>query len=87
MPCYTTGSAEGDAHLAAQEAHEAATKASRAACDALNLIEQRGALSFVSADTLTWWREHQKTDRERLRREAMAKLTPAERRALGVANE
>jgi hypothetical protein len=39
----------------------------------------------VTPETLRgWWDRHRAKDQERLRREALAKLTPAEKRALNL---
>ncbi len=74
---------------------KALERAGRAACEALKTLttQQRARLS---PETRTWWEEHQAEDRDREQRErakkahadqkaaALAKLTPADRRALGL---
>lgn len=93
MPCYRTGSAEGDASLDASEARSDVTKLTRLLCNACELLEDneipiRGSLR-------EWWLNHLRIDnaraarvaaemkRAKLRSVALAKLTPEERAALG----
>lgn len=70
----------------------------RVACDALSLIERTNPdlISELRAETQAWWHAHKEADRIRLQREreasdrealrnsARSKLTPAERKALGI---
>lgn len=96
MPCYMTGSAEGDARLSAEEAEGRASKATRAACEMARLLKGTALFQRLSPKTLEWVKEHAKIDRERrkeekreraekeLEKRARAKLTKAERRALGI---
>lgn len=68
------------------------------ACGKLSKLKP-AAIRKMSLELQLWWREHQKADAERkarerreerdkeLRAQALAKLTPAERRALGVDDE
>lgn len=100
MPCYITGSREGDLELSSRQASQRATEAARAACEALSIVEARGDLAECSAETQEWWAEHKRIDRERAgreselerimreheqaKRDALAKLTDEERRVLGV---
>lgn len=94
MPCYYTGSREGDLALAAQETREALTKVTRVACELLSLMPGYGdgAWDEISPEVIAWCKEHQRKDRQRRanerkaretkkkREQALAKLTPAERR-------
>ena len=41
-------------------------------------------LDEIDPEFLDWWEEHQKADEERLRKEALEKLTLRERKALGL---
>lgn len=72
MPCFVTGSAEGDAQLAASEAREAATLATRLLCGVMERISpmQRGDLYRLVAGLQPWWEKHQQIDRDRKAREA-----------------
>lgn len=95
MPCYYTGSAEGDVNLAATEARESLTKVTAMLCDTLDEVEREGILHFCSPETQAWWAEHQRIDairiekeeseetQRKLREEGLAKLSPEERTALG----
>lgn len=71
MPCYLTGSAEGDALLAVEEAHEEATKMADMLCRVLTRYEMiRPQLSFRSlmeehSDIAEWWVLHKKIDTKR----------------------
>lgn len=96
MPCYVTGSAVGDAELAASEASREATEATRIACETLTLLEKLGKLSQLTRNTQRWWSNHKKVDAQRkavekeqvrVARLAIAardKLTPDEKSALGL---
>lgn len=90
MPCYATGSAEGDARLSAQEARAEATRVTALLCRACRIIEQRVCKlkdgGPIMAELSAWWAKHQKVDRERderrqakIRGDAMAKLTEEEK--------
>lgn len=69
--------------------------ATRVACKAMRYLEGMGA-SFPDSETARWWRDHKEQDRLRLKREqeerkakmkkkaALAKLTPEERKLLGL---
>ena len=64
MPCYVTGTSEGDANLHAAEAQKAATSATRVACEALRYIEEKGDIHHLSISAQQWWREHRVVDGE-----------------------
>lgn len=98
MPCYVTGSAEGDARLAEQEAQSRATDMARLLCEACGLLETYGYMSAVhtSKDLRNWWNQHKEIDEQRifaenrvqqrleLQKQALSKLTTEERKALGL---
>jgi hypothetical protein len=98
MPCYLTGSAEGDARLSASESRAEVTKLAALLCKVCETYENtpEGSDVYLPSDVLSWWNEHKKIDAERLRREAedlqrnqarknaLSKLTAAERRALNL---
>jgi hypothetical protein len=99
MPCYATGSAEGDAALDAREARQELTRVTRIACELAEAIRGSGQAFWfdrLSKETQMWIREHDKIDkqrrreqneveeRDRNRRRALKKLTTAERKALGL---
>ena len=79
MPCYMTGSAEGDARLAAHEAREAATKLTRLLCAACAALEAAGLVDAANAELSDWWSEHKRIDTECYQREADAKRRDLER--------
>jgi MoxR-like ATPase len=97
MPCRD--------YMADEEQNRAARKrlddATRAACEAISLLDNLRLLNTtatkrLSAETLAWWKEHQRQDairleaerkeRERasIKRKALAKLTSAEKSVLGI---
>lgn len=96
MPCYMTGSAVGDARLAASEARQEAQEVTRHLCAVCELLEQSGVALPVSV--APWWERHKQIDakrkreaeevrkRAKKRRSALGKLTPEERVALGLAD-
>lgn len=57
-----------------------------ALCDVLSLLEDKwgSVLATVDKETLRWWRQHEKNEQEKIKKEALSKLTPRERRALGL---
>lgn len=69
MPCYATGSAEGDARLSASEARSEATKAVRMLCAACRIIDRHKLRAEMPNELINWWRNHQKIDEERRKRE------------------
>lgn len=98
MPCYATGSAEGDARLTAEEQYSAATEATRAACEMAKLLRSKGPKSFskLSLQTRAWVEKHDKIDEERIERDleetkrkskiakALNKLSTEDKEALGL---
>jgi hypothetical protein len=57
-----------------------------ALCDVLSLLEDKMLLSQANLpqDILNWWDEHQSKEREKIKKEALEKLSPKEKRALGL---
>lgn len=65
-------------------------------CKTMAEHEERGEMSCFSEEQLAWWKEHKKRDKARLDQDmrrkrtekaknaALAKLTPYERKLLGV---
>ena|SRR5687768_5746084 len=95
MPCYDTGSREGDLALAAREAQVKVTKLTRLLCEANKVLDGSYLTNSRSREMRERWEEHKRLDKEReererrlqnerdLRRKALSKLSPEERRALG----
>ncbi len=56
-----------------------------ALCDVLDLLQKDhpDAMAAVGAPVLKWWKEHTAREQSRLKEEALAKLSPRERKALG----
>jgi hypothetical protein len=99
MPCYATGSAEGDARLSAQEAQKEATAATRVACELVKTMRGHGLkklLNQLSPATKAWIVEHDAKDaalkrqdaeiklRAKHRAAALKKLTSEEKKALDL---
>lgn len=97
MPCYQTGSREGDALLEAEEARAGVTKLTRllcSACSILESLEDGQHLELWPKDLSVWWRDHksiddqrrlrenQKKHRAKIRKRALAKLTEEEKNSL-----
>jgi hypothetical protein len=57
-----------------------------ALCDVLTLLESKFPEAFKAVDrqTIAWWNKHESKEKERIKKEALAKLTPREKRALGL---
>lgn len=61
-----------------------------ALCDVLELIQNKANQSGdfdiferIDPKTICWWDAHSKNEEEKIKKEALAKLTPRERKALG----
>lgn len=61
MPCYYTGSAEGDARLASEEAHKQVTKLAGLLCESCLAMEK--ARLKMPDGTAAWWNEHKTIDK------------------------
>jgi len=57
-----------------------------ALCDVLTLLEDKKLLKTagIPQDILDWWNGHQSREQEKIKKEALAKLTAKEKRALGL---
>jgi hypothetical protein len=68
MPCYYTGSKEGDAALAYEESVKSLTKKitklTRLLCKTCEHIEHL-EVTFPSEEIENWWEKHKKTDAKR----------------------
>lgn len=96
MPCYATGSREGDAELSAREAQQEALEATRAACEMMAKLKENDLLSELSKQTRAWIKKHVEIDRKRMKEKddaarekdaaarGLRKLTKQERKALGL---
>lgn len=82
MPCYVTGSREGDAELAASENYQEAKKLRAMLCGVLTAARKvhqlRAVLKAVDEAECgvtqeaiaQWWAKHQEADEDRKRRDA-----------------
>jgi len=57
-----------------------------ALCDVLTLLEDNELLKVagIPQDILDWWNAHQSREQEKIKKEALAKLSIKEKRALGL---
>lgn len=57
-----------------------------ALCDVLTALEDRNLLKMagVPQDVLDWWAAHQSKEQDKIKQEALAKLSEKEKRALGL---
>lgn len=59
-----------------------------ALCDVLSMLETSPGgqvqLTRVDKKVLEWWSDHEEREKDRIKAEALAKLSPRERRALGL---
>ena len=91
MPCYYTGTAEGDAKLAADEARRELTRVTSMLCELLARIDYEGEFTLTDLhDELVpglnnFWQEHKAIDKKRkesIYEKAISKLTVEELRVL-----
>ena len=75
MPCYLTGSAEGDARLDAAEARKEVTKLTRLLCEAMECLEHHGC-DHISPAARSWWTAHKKVDAKRRSKKVIKKTCP-----------
>jgi hypothetical protein len=61
MPCYVTGSAEGDAELAAADAIKELTKVTRLLCLVCKEAEKNNG--ELPKSVWDWWEKHSKQDK------------------------
>jgi hypothetical protein len=64
MPCYYTGTAEGDAKLQRNEANKALTKVTRLLCR-LCRHHDKYSLLDMPPEVRKWWKKHQMIDNKR----------------------
>jgi hypothetical protein len=65
MPCTYTGSLEGDARLAADEARTALTNVTAMLCSVCQKAEKAGRPDLLSPKVASWWKKHKKVDEKR----------------------
>ena len=73
-------------HTKALDKKHKAFNVEGALCDVLTLLEDQCILTKVGVpkDILEWWSNHQVREKAKIKKEALAKLTIKERRALGL---
>lgn len=100
MPCQTYWPSDRDEHsgnvFAINQIKQIADAATRAACDLRTILRRGGNEYDLCQETREWIKQHDEEERvriaqeeargerERVRREALNKLTLDERRALGL---
>lgn len=96
MPCYATGSRQGDLELSLSESQKIATKSTQRLCATLEVFEQFEEFNLLPADVKRWWKSHKEVDarrkfkqrqlakKKRLAAAAKKKLSAEERRALNL---
>lgn len=57
-----------------------------ALCDVLSLVQEKSALVFreIDPEIIKWWNTHTKNEEDKIKKQALAKLTPSERKVLGL---
>jgi hypothetical protein len=93
MPCRDGGPTDNEIAYDYKRRLDLAT---RVACEAMSVLTKGGNYTNMSAEAKTWWQKHQDEDARRIAREkaerkrladkkaALAKLTPAEKKALNL---
>lgn len=96
MPCITeyepTPSAVSNLHTRFEETCREKAALEEMLCHALSIVDQynpeekdlKEELDGVDKRLFAWWKKHTDCEIDRVKREALAKLTPRERRALGL---
>jgi hypothetical protein len=96
MPCYITGSQEGDLSLSLEEAHSKATELTNLLCMQCEALEATKNFHLMHFCVRKWWENHKKIDEDRRREEQkkihlqtiksklMKQLTQDEKEALGL---
>lgn len=56
-----------------------------ALCDVLSLVQNKSTLIFnqIDPEIIKWWNDHTKNEEDKIKKQALAKLTPRERKVLG----
>lgn len=62
MPCYYTGSAEGDARLDAEIARKELTETTELLCKTMKWLEVNNMQ--IPEFAKNWWKKHQKSDKK-----------------------
>lgn len=57
-----------------------------ALCDVLSLVQGRSTSIFkeIDPEIIKWWNDHSKNEEDKIKKQALAKLTPRERKVLGI---
>lgn len=69
MPCYYTGSAEGDLRLAAEEREKTMTQLTQLLCKSCKELSKYAFMQHWPEDLRKWYSNHKKVDAERKRKE------------------
>jgi len=87
MPCtyYTPGEEAAMANAENRKLAEQVNQLTRLLCLASTVVVEQKKLKVPQYNELVdWWEAHKKHDIERIKKEALAKLTAEERKALGL---
>lgn len=81
MPCIDTGREHEELRIKQRRLDHV----TRLLCELTKRVKTAGLLQLLADTELTqWMSEHEKVDQERIRREALSKLTAEEKKALGL---
>ena len=69
MPCYLTGSREGDLALDAAETSKEVTKLTRMLCRVCKQAEGLKTFNRLPEEVQKWWKKHKKVDEQRKKEE------------------
>ena len=70
MPCYMTGSLEGDLRMSLEEYQEKAGGLTRILCKVCDKATKNGTFKDLPKEARLWYAKHELIDRERKREEA-----------------
>tara|TARA_B110000503_G_scaffold138610_2_gene225149 strand:+ start:49 stop:321 length:273 start_codon:yes stop_codon:yes gene_type:complete len=90
MPCLDTcpdcGKDQFNCRCLLHSESEKTFNIAGALCDVLFLVQDQSTLIFnrIDPEIIKWWNDHTKNEEDKIKKQALAKLTPRERKVLGL---
>lgn len=70
--------------VAGEDLYDRSLNFTGALCDLMTIIDNHDLVKFVDAEVVEWWKKHSVTEEQKIKEEALAKLTEREKRVLGL---